>query len=691
VNKPSFLAELKRRNVLRAGMLYAAGAWLLVQVATQVFPFFNIPNWVVRWIVIAAAIGFPFAMVLSWFYEFTPEGLKAESELATHPAMVRSTGKALDRWIIVVLSLAVVLLLANTFVLHRDATSGSDKTAAATRDKSIAVLPFENLSSDKDNAYFAAGMQDEILTRLSKIGTLRVISRTSTLPFASHPENLPEIATKLGVANILEGSVQRVGNKVRINVQLIQANGDSHLWSDTYDRNLDDVFTVQGEVAGAIADHLGAALNGDAKREVAAVPTRNGAALDAYLRGVTLTYQGFSDSDAVPALHALQQAVKADPGFAQAWAALTALDTRMIWIGWDSSPERRAECLHALETAERLQPDTLDTLYARAVYVATVQLDMVDARKLLEDLHTRWPNDVHTLRALSNTIRDIGDWEQADDLLQQAIRLDPLNAGIYRTIAVNKTNERRFDVALAAADRALALVPGDEETRQIQGDVYLAQGDLVRAAQVLDKLPAILSDECHQYVVLARMQRRPGPAIAWLRGLLELADASTPPIEIGNGYLDLGDLQQLNGDHVAAVASYQRARELMQPLVEREPDNDWAFGVLTYARIGMGEGDAALAAMRQRQAERPEAKGATDNDLIREFRARVLARLGHKTEAIAELRYLLGIHYGGLMPPLTPAFLRLDPDFDRLRDDPEFQKLAAGAVAAPAVSSGAKP
>jgi hypothetical protein len=168
-----------------------------------------------------------------------------------------------------------------------------------------------------------------------------------------------------------------------------------------------------------------------------------------------------------------------------------------------------------------------------------------------------------------------------------------------------------------------------------------------------------------------------------------IADANTPPIEIGFGYQDLGDLQQLNGDHAVAIASYKHASDLMQPLVEREPDNEWAFGVLTYARIGLGEGDAALAAMQQRQSERPEAKGATDNDLIREFRARVLARLGHKPEATTELRYLLGIHYGGLMPPLTSAFLRLDPDFDRLRDDPAFQKLAAGAVAAPAASSGA--
>jgi TolB-like protein len=673
--RPSFFVELQRRNVLRAGVLYAGAVWALAQGIAQLGPFFAAPEWTVRWFVIAAIIGFPFWIAFAWVYEFTPQGLKRESEIAPDDSVAHSTGRKLDKWIIAVLVIAVVLLLTNTFVWRKGAGLANDSALASAPAKSIAVLPFENLSANKDNAYFAAGMQDEILTRLSKIGTLRVISRTSTLPFASHPENLPEIATKLGVANILEGSVQRIGNKVRINVQLIQAKGDSDLWSDTYDRTLDDVFTVQGEVAGAIANHLGAALNGASKREVAAVPTRNGAALDAYLRGVALSQRGFSDADIVPAVHALQDAVKADPDFALAWATLARLDSLMIYIRWDATPERRAECLHALEMAERLQPDALDTQSARAVYLAFVQVDLGEARKRLEDLHARWPNDAGTLRVLSDTVRRLGNWKQADDFLQQALGLDPLNAGIYRDITVNATNERRFEVALTAAGRALELAPGDEETRQLQGDVYLAQGDLVRASQVLDTLPATLSDQCHQYVVLARMQRRPGPTITWLRGLLQRADAATPPVEVGFGYVDLGDLQQLNGDHAAAVASYQRARELMQPLVEREPDNNWAFGVLTYARVGMGDGTSALAAMQQRQATQPESAGATNDDLVREFRARVLARLGHKPEAIAEIRYLLGVPYGGLMPPLTPAFLRLDPDFDRLRDDPGFQAL----------------
>src|SRR5690348_9574014 len=528
------LARLKQRKLVQWALAYIAAAFAFLQGIDIVAAKFGWPDTVERLLIIAICVGFFVMLLLAWYHGDQRRQRVSGTELLL-VALVLAVGGGFLWKVAGAPTSHGVTATSATPATHGAPELASTATAAgnsvpasvvtAIPAKSIAVLPFENLSSDKDNAYFAAGMQDEILTRLSKIGTLRVISRTSTLPFASHPENLPEIARKLGVANVLEGSVQRVGNKVRINVQLIQAKGDSELWSDTYDRTLDDVFTVQGEVAGRIADHLGAALNGTAKREVAVVQTRNGAALDAYLRGVALSHRGFSDADFVPAVHALQDAVKADPDFAQAWATLARLDSLMIYVRWDATPERRAECLHALEMAERLQPEALDTLSARAVYVALVQVDLGEARKRLEDLHARWPNDVGTLRVLASTIRRLGNWEQADDLQQQALRLDPLNAGIYRDVAVSMTNERRFEAALAAADRALALVPGDEETRQLQGDVYLAQGDLVRAAQALDHLPTRLSDQCHQYVVLARMQRRPGPAIAWLTGLLQGADA----------------------------------------------------------------------------------------------------------------------------------------------------------------------
>src|SRR5882757_7819290 len=262
----SLFAELKRRNVFRAAAFYAASAWLLVQIATQVFPFFHIAEWVVRWIVVAAAIGFPFAMVFSWFYEWTTHGLQRESEVAPNEFVTRESSKKLDRWIIAILVVAVVLLLTNQFALNRATNQfalNRDNNPVAVApiastipQKSIAVLPFESLSEEKSNAYFAEGVQDEILTRLAKVADLKVIARTSTQRFKSAPENLPDIAKQLGVANILEGSVQKAGDQVRVTVQLINALTSAHLWADTYDRKLTDIFAVESDIAKTIADTL---------------------------------------------------------------------------------------------------------------------------------------------------------------------------------------------------------------------------------------------------------------------------------------------------------------------------------------------------------------------------------------------------------------------------------------------------
>jgi len=253
MSKPSFFAELKRRNVLRAGALYIGAAWALSQGLAQLLPVFDIPNWVTRWFVIAVIIGFPFAMLFSWFYEWTPHGIQRESEVEQNESVTRATGKKLDRWIIAVLAIAVVLLLTNQFVLHKD-ESPATATQAPANNKSIAVLPFENLSDDKSNAYFASGMQDEILTRLAGIHDLKVISRTSTEQYASRPPNLKIVAEQLGVATVLEGSVQKAEGKVRINLQLIDARSDSHLWAQNYDRDLKDVFAVQSDVAEKVAE-----------------------------------------------------------------------------------------------------------------------------------------------------------------------------------------------------------------------------------------------------------------------------------------------------------------------------------------------------------------------------------------------------------------------------------------------------
>jgi TolB-like protein/Flp pilus assembly protein TadD len=659
-----FIQRLRERKLVQWALAYIAATFALIQVLDVVAQRFGWPEQVERLLIVAMAVGFFVMLVLAWYH-----GEKG-AQRVTHIELV---------------VLTLVLAAGGVAIWHFDREAPTDAASASssapnastaqTSDKSIAVLPFENLSDDKANAYFADGMQDEILTRLSKIGTLRVISRTSTLQFASHPENLTEIGKKLGVATILEGSVQKSGNKVRIIVQLIHANDDRHLWGETYDRTLDDVFGVQGEVAGTIADKLGATLSGDARKEVAQVATRNPVALDAYLRGTALNRRGFTDTLALASVQAYTEAVQADPDFAEAWAAIAGTDSWLILVGVDGSPERRASALQALQAAERLQPDALDTLLARATYEYGVERNFEAALKHFEQVHARWPNDSGAVTLMIHALEELGRDDEAETALKQALRLDPLNPHVYKSLAILQTNERHFDDALATLDRAHALSPDDEELRQLQGDIYLAQGDLDRAAKVLDKLPTTISDQVLQYVVLARMQRRYPPAIAWLQGLLARPGAEATPPDVILVRLELAELQSLNGDHAGAADNYRQALEAVKPLLERQPDNPWLLCALAMAHAGLGDEKAAMAALDRLLTTQPESKSAQQGRVNLERRASVLASIGHKDEAIARLRYLLGVPYGGLLAPVTPASLRLDPEFDALRGDPRFIAL----------------
>src|SRR6266487_3344798 len=360
VNPKKFFTELKRRNVYKVAIAYAVVAWLLMQAASILFPTFEAPPWTMKVFVAVTALGFPIALIIAWAFELTPEGLK-QTESADELPKRTTRNRA---WIYVVviagsISMSLFFLGRYTASKQSEPSSASTQSIGTISEKSVAVLPFENRSEDKANAYFADGIQDEILTRLSKIAELKVISRTSTQHYKSAPENLPEIAKLLGVAHILEGSVQKSGDAVRVNVQLIKAANDSHLWADTFDRKLTDIFSVESEIAKAIADQLRAKLTGREEQVIAAKPTDDPEAYDAYLRGLAYSLKTrITPANALGAQKYLREAVKLDPKFALSWALLSYVDA----VGYRTETVQptvalREEARQAAETALTLQPN----------------------------------------------------------------------------------------------------------------------------------------------------------------------------------------------------------------------------------------------------------------------------------------------------------------------------------------------
>src|SRR5262245_61268045 len=381
MNPESFFGELKRRNVIRIAGIYLVRAWLVVQVAATVLPRFGAPEWLPRTIVVMLVIGFVPAVIFSWVFELTPEGLKREEDVAPEQSITPQTGRRMDRMIIVVLVLALVYFAFDKFVLtpRREAALMDRATHTESRylvsAKSIAVLPFENRSEEKQNEYFADGVQDEILTDLAKIADLKDISRTSVLQYKSGvARNLREVAQQLGVANVVEGSVQRSGNKVRVNAQLIDARNDAHLWAQTYGRNLDDVFAIQSEIAKAIADQLQAKLSPNEKKAIEQPPTTDLAAFDLYSRAksllLTANFSATVDLDMQKAIDLLDEAVKRDPSFFDAYCQLARAHEFLYAVTEsDHTPARLALAEAALQAAARLRQDAGETHLARANYL----------------------------------------------------------------------------------------------------------------------------------------------------------------------------------------------------------------------------------------------------------------------------------------------------------------------------------
>ena len=471
------------------------------------------------------------------------------------------------------------------------------QNAALNPDKSIAVLPFENRSEDKANAYFADGIQDEILTRLSKIADLKVISRTSTQQYQSRPANLREIAKQLGVTNFLEGSVQKVGERVRINVQLIRAGANDHLWAEIYDRNLADIFAVQSEVATAIANTLQLKLTGHERTAVAQKPTDNLAAYDAYLRGLDLSSRPSQRlEDQIKAADQFEEAVRLDPRFAQAWAALSQVDSYLYILRQVAGGSQRADrARSAAETATRLDPSSPETLLANAYYRYLVQRDYQSARVLFEKIHEQVPSNSQALVALARVARRQNRWKDSLRLFEEAAKLNPRDISLLTERAMTFTMLRQPAAAHEMIDRALAINPDDFELLVVKARLFQWESNLPAAKSVLDKLASTpQTDDVVEvqvdHLVLSRSYEE---AETLLLGTLAKSGSRT---DFEQAYLrdSLGRVQSLAGKKEKAQQTYLEAKSELEAVQREQPTSPWVAGLVGSVEAGLGNKEAAL-------------------------------------------------------------------------------------------------
>ena len=582
----------------------------------------------------------------------------------------------------VLLTLAVAILAAAAFAYSFFFVA----PVPSLNEKSIAVLPFENLSEDKSNAYFADGIQDEILTRLSKIADLKVISRTSTQRYKNTSQSLSEIANQLGVANLLEGSVQKTNDQVRVNVQLIRAANDSHLWADTFDRKLTDIFSVESEVAKAIAEQLQAHLTGREEQAIAVRPTDNPEAYDAYLRGLAYTLKtGDTPANALGAQKYLREAVRLDPKFALSWALLSYVDALgYLTLTLQPTVALHEETRQAAETAFNLQPNLGEAVVAKGYYHYACLKDYDTAVRYFEQARQFLPNSSQIPESLAYVARRRGQWDRSESYFNQAERLDPRNINLLTSHAASFTVRRHFPEALRKLDQVLDITPDDVDTLAEKAAIAQAEGDLPRASALLAPLHPNAEDTIvlGTQVYQAILERRPAQIIPRLEEILAKPD---PALGYFNGELRfwLGWAQEVAGDHAAAQESWRQARSELELFLKEQPENPALIGDLALTNMGLGDKAAALTLSERAMAVISIEKDALGGPTPLEVFARVAAQLGERDHAIAALQKLLSIPYAGPLAsnlPLTPALLRLDPMFDPLRNDPGFQKL----VAAPA-------
>jgi len=675
-NPGHFFAELKRRNVYKVAVAYAVIGWLSIQAGSILFPTFEAPGWVMKVFVTVLGAGFVIALIIAWAFEMTPQGLKPTGEISPNERLPYWSRR---KFAAVMISIAVAAGALYLFQHYRATPDSARRSSAdplppeGISEKSIAVLPFENLSRDPDNAYFANGIQDEILTRLAKIDDLKVISRTSTLRYKTSPGNLPAIAKELGVAHILEGSVQKTADQVRVTVQLIRAATDAHLWAETYDRKLTDIFAVESDIAENIARALRAKLTPQEQRAVTARPTENPAAYEEYLRGLAL----WNKLTAAPhelldmATH-FSRAVELDPKFVVAWSLLSVTHS-FVYAESERTPERAEEAKKALVQAQRLQPDNGDVYFAEGMYRYRILRAYDDALASFEKARRgSAANRVVAAEFSAYVKRRQGKWEEALRLHEEAIELDPRNSLLLSESAVTYRALRRFPETDALLDRAREVEPENPELLVQKAEAALAQGELEQAGRFLKSVPRdsrqpIFINAWFNYYLATG---KPAEAVSLLRQVLE-TDIS--PRQAPHFRSRLGVLEAMAGNTALAQAELARARDELLQLRAGGDSSERIGNSLLLVSAFLGDQDAVEreAALLQKEI----AGDALIGPILETTIAAARAQLGQTDVALAIIKQLLEKPGEGA---LTPALLRLDSRWNRLRGDPRFQKLCEG-------------
>jgi TolB-like protein/Tfp pilus assembly protein PilF len=655
-----FFDELKRRKVYRVAIAYIVAGWALAQGISQVLPVFEIPNSRIRVVIVLLLIGFPVALVLAWIFDITPSGIQRTSRVDAQQTPVSHRRRNVF-WLAAggfLISAAVGFFVLPRAVAHKV-------------DKSIAVLPFENLSDEKENAYFADGIQDDILTNLSKIGDLKVISRTSVMPYRGKTQNLRDIGKTLGVANILEGSVRRSGNKVRVNVQLIDATNDQHLWAEDYDGDLSDVFKIQTDLATRIASALQAKLSPTEKAQITQRPTENGEAYLAYIQAMNLFMPEESEK-LKQAEQLYQRALELDPNFALASARLSHLESWMFH-SIDPSVARRTKARTLAEQALKLQPNLPEAHLALGYCYYYGDLDYDRALSEFKIAQNGLPNDPDVLLSLGAIQRRKGQWAESTAYFEKAASVNPKVGWVLQNLGINYEAVRNYEAAEKIYDRGIEVAPTSFGLRGLKAKLAIAwKGDVSVAERMLANVPPDFDPEgmiTEGRIGVFILERKFAEALAVLQKINgdilhgENGSPTSKGLLEGICYFFLNDKAKMR-------ESMERARVFVEQQLRENPNDAGHHAQLGTIFAALGRKEDAILEGKRATELLPESKDAFDGPGMTIQLAQIYAWTGEFDQALQLIEHSLTTPAG-----ITAALLKLDPVWDPLRKDPRFQAL----------------